>query len=109
MQPLIPAATKKRLFVMRSVEVRYNAHLLFHSSCKLLVPMRHAGNCCAGLMHNEEGRCGMQELHKNLLEEVDDEHIPVEYGGKESRHFYETEHEQAIRRLVQKLGSAAAN
>lgn len=51
----------------------------------------------------------MQELHKNLLEEVDDEHIPVEYGGKESRHFYETEHEQAIRRLVQKLGSAAAN
>ena len=51
----------------------------------------------------------MQELHKSLLEEVDIEHIPVEYGGKESQHFYEIEHEQAIRQLVQKLGSAAAN
>jgi hypothetical protein len=44
-----------------------------------------------------------------LLEDVDDEHIPVEYGGKESRHFYETEQEQAIRRLVEKLGSAATD
>jgi hypothetical protein len=30
-QPLIPAATKKRLFVMRSVEVRDNAYLLSYS------------------------------------------------------------------------------
>ncbi|CAL5227775.1 g10795 [Coccomyxa viridis] len=67
--PLIPAATKKRLFVMRSVE----------------------------------------ELHKRLLEEMDDEDIPVEYGGKETRHLYDTQHETAVRQLAEKLTSAAAH
>ena len=48
-----------------------------------------------------------QELHKRLLEEIDDEHIPVEYGGKESRHLYNTEHEAAGRQLAEKLTSTA--
>ena len=50
-----------------------------------------------------------QELHKRLLEEMDDEHIPVEYGGKEVRHLYDTEHETAVRQLAEKLTSTTAH
>ena len=50
-----------------------------------------------------------QELHNKLLEEIDDEHIPVEYGGKDSRHLYDTEHETAVRQLAEKLTCAAAH
>ena len=46
----------------------------------------------------------VQELHRRLLEELQDEDIPAEYGGKEIRHFYKTEHEMALRQLVKKLG-----
>ena len=51
--------------------------------------------------------CTVQELHKNLLEEIEDEHIPAEYGGKETRHLYETEHEMALRQLVKKLSDTS--
>lgn len=50
----------------------------------------------------------MQELHKNLLEELDDGQIPAEYGGKETRHLYDTEHEVALKQLVEKLSSDSA-
>ncbi len=40
---------------------------------------------------------------------MDDEDIPVEYGGKETRHLYDTQHETAVRQLAEKLTSAAAH
>lgn len=43
-----------------------------------------------------------------LVEEIDDEHIPAEYGGKETRHLYDTEHETAVRQLAEKNTSSAA-
>ena len=45
-----------------------------------------------------------QEVHAKLLEEIDDEHIPVEYGGKDARHLYESDQEVAIWRLPDKKG-----
>ena len=42
------------------------------------------------------------------MEEVDDEHIPAEYGGKEPRHLYDTEHETAVRQLAEKNTNRAA-
>ena len=45
----------------------------------------------------------LQEVHAKLLEEVDDEHIPVEYGGRDARHLYETDQEVAVWRLADKL------
>ena len=135
---MIPQATKKRLFVMRSVEVRpYTTCIgwaLFRGSIlnrlqRLLqklghdvTTMQHPGCLMAVLPINTmcayasqiHDPCGLtvqmllwslQELHKNLLEEIEDEHIPAEYGGKETRHLYETEHEMALRQLVKKLSN----
>ena len=45
-----------------------------------------------------------QEVHAKLLEEIDDEHIPVEYGGKDARHLYESDQEVAIWRLADRNG-----
>ena len=50
------------------------------------------------------GWCAPQEVHAKLLEEIDDEHIPVEYGGKDARHLYESDQEVAIWRLADKNG-----
>ena len=46
-------------------------------------------------------------MHAKLLEEIDDENIPVEYGGKCTKHLYESDEELAIWRLAKKLNEAA--
>ena len=48
-----------------------------------------------------------QEVHAKLLEEVDDENIPVEYGGKCTKHLYESNDELAVWGLAKKLNEAA--
>jgi hypothetical protein len=42
-------------------------------------------------------------VHAKLLEEIDDEHIPSVYGGRDARHLYESDQEIALRRLADKL------
>lgn len=46
-------------------------------------------------------------MHAKLLEEIDDENIPVEYGGTCTKHLYESDEEVAIWRLAKKLNEAA--
>lgn len=47
--------------------------------------------------------CVEQDVHKALLEYLDDEDIPVEYGGKSEKHLYETEPEKRLRQQVKKV------
>ena len=53
------------------------------------------------------GRCvnclGLQDVHKALLEHMDDKDIPSEYGGKSEKHLYETEPERALKRRVEEV------
>jgi hypothetical protein len=44
-----------------------------------------------------------QDVHKALLEYMDDSDIPSEYGGKSKMHLYETEPEQRLRQHVEKV------
>ena len=42
-------------------------------------------------------------MHEKLLEEIDDDHIPLVYGGRDARHLYESDEETALQRLADKL------
>ena len=42
-----------------------------------------------------------------MLEEIDDENIPAEYGGKCTKHLYESDEEVAIWGLAKKMNEAA--
>ncbi|EIE24004.1 hypothetical protein COCSUDRAFT_62530 [Coccomyxa subellipsoidea C-169] len=44
-----------------------------------------------------------EDVHKALLEYMDDKDIPSEYGGKSEKQLYETEPERALKRRVEEV------
>ena len=63
------------------------------------------GKGCSLIVLGKAPRLGVsvQDMVKSLSEEMDEEFIPVAYGGQNAQSLYESKHEVQLRELVRAL------